>query len=303
MSIPGDLADASSPELDAATEHALRPLLLAIAYRMVGSRTDAEDLVQEALLRTVVAQRRERIDSLEAYATTVLTRLAIDHLRSARVRRETYVGPWLPEPVSADPAGDGARAAELADSLSLAFLVALESLAPVERAALLLHDVFGYGYPELARMLDRTEAACRQQVSRARAHLRERRPRYDVDPALHDRLLREFLAACTRGDLDGIVSTLTDDAVLLTDGGPNARAARFPIRGPIRIARLMAKVFEKRLRMAEVRRTHVNGTPGFAFVLPDGRVWSAGSLDVADGRIREVHWVINPEKLQWVQPS
>lgn len=302
MSAPGSI-DAPQAELDAATEHALRPLLLSIAYRMVGSRTDAEDLVQETLLRTVVAQRREHIDSLEAYATTVLTRLAIDHLRSARVRRETYVGPWLPEPVSADPAGDGARAAELADSLSLAFLVALESLAPVERAALLLHDVFGYGYPELANMLDRSEAACRQHVSRARSHLRERRPRFDVDPAQHERLLREFLEACTRGDIEGIVATLTDDAVLLTDGGPDARAARFPIRGPIRIARVVAKVLKKRLRHAELRELRVNGAPGFALVMEDGRIWSAGSLDVADGRIREVHWVINPEKLVWVQPS
>jgi RNA polymerase sigma-70 factor (ECF subfamily) len=274
------------------TDSTLRSRLLSIAYRMTGSRTDAEDLVQEAMLRVHLAAERQRIESVEAYATTVLTRLAVDHLRSARVRRETYVGPWLPEPVAGE--------VELAESLSLAFLVALESLGPVERAALLLHDVFAYEYGEIAVILDRSEAACRQLVSRARSRLRDARPRFEVDHSQHERMLRQFIDACATGDLDGIVSLLTDDVVLLTDGGADVRAARFPIRGASRVARLLARVLGRRLQWMDMRYAPVNGTPGFMLLSNDGDVVSVGSIDVRDGRIAEIDWVINPDKLAWI---
>jgi RNA polymerase sigma-70 factor (ECF subfamily) len=270
---------------------------------MVGSRTEAEDLVQEALLRVHLAQQREVIENADAYTTTVLTRLAIDHLRSARVRRESYVGPWLPEPVDNDPAADAARMAELSDSLSLAFLVVLESLGPVERAALLLHDVFGYGYGELAAMLGRSEAACRQLASRARQRVAERRPRFDVDPAHHAALVERFLDACRAGAVDGIVSLLAEDALLVTDGGADVRAARFPIRGSERTAKVLAKVMPRRLGRGEVRITTVNGLPGFVLLGRDGRPASAGSLDIVDGRIQAVYWVVNPDKLDWLAGS
>jgi RNA polymerase sigma-70 factor (ECF subfamily) len=287
------------------TDSTLRPRLLSIAYRMTGSRTDAEDLVQEAMLRVHLAAERQRIESVEAYATTVLTRLAVDHLRSARVRRESYVGPWLPEPVADDPGGralegDAERAVELAESLSLAFLVALESLGPVERAALLLHDVFAYDYREIAAILDRAEPACRQLVSRARSRLRDARPRFEVDHSQHERMLRQFIDACATGDLDGIVSLLTDDVLLLTDGGADVRAARFPIRGASRVARLLARVLGRRLQWMDMRYAPVNGTPGFMLLSNDGDVVSVGSIDVRDGRIAEIDWVINPEKLAWI---
>jgi RNA polymerase sigma-70 factor (ECF subfamily) len=287
------------------TDSTLRSRLLSIAYRMTGSRTDAEDLVQEAMLRVHLAAERQRIESVEAYATTVLTRLAVDHLRSARVRRETYVGPWLPEPVAGEPGGkaregDAEQAVELAESLSLAFLVALESLGPVERAALLLHDVFAYEYGEIAVILDRSEAACRQLVSRARSRLRDARPRFEVDHSQHERLLRQFIDACATGDLDGIVSLLTDDVVLLTDGGADVRAARFPIRGASRVARLLARVLGRRLQWMDMRYAPVNGTPGFMLLSNDGDVVSVGSIDVRDGRIAEIDWVINPDKLAWI---
>lgn len=281
----------------------LRSRLLGIGYRMTGSRTDAEDLVQETLLRVHLVQQQKQIESIDAYATTVLTRLAIDHLRSARVRRETYVGPWLPEPVATDPGGSAEVAVELSESLSLAFLVTLESLGPVERAALLLHDVFAYEYSEIATILERSEPACRQLVSRARARVREARPRFDVDPTKHEELLRRFIEACGEGDLDDIISFLTDDVVLLTDGGADVRAARFPIRGSFRVARVTRRVVGRRVGVVPMRYLTVNGTPGFAFFNGDGTVMSVGTIDVRDGRIQKIAWVINPEKLGWIDPT
>jgi RNA polymerase sigma-70 factor, ECF subfamily len=286
---------------------ALRPLVVGIAYRMTGSMTEAEDIAQEALLRVHDAAAREPLRSPEAFATTVTTRLAIDHLRSARVRREAYVGPWLPEPVPGDAVGprdqgDGARAVELAASLSMAFLVVLESLGPVERAAFLLHDVFGYGYGELAEVLDKSEPACRQLVARARRRVEEGRPRFTVDAAEHEALLRSFMAASQQGDLDALLEMLTDDAVVLSDGGPHRKAARLPVRGRERAARFLAGVLPRTLGRGELRITPINGRPGFVVVV-DGGVYLAGALDVTvDGKIRGVHWVSNPDKLHAVEP-
>ncbi len=204
-----------------------RPLLFSIAYRMTGSALDAEDLVQEAFLRWQGADRAAVTDH-KAYLTTVVTRLAIDHLRAARARREEYVGPWLPEPIATD--GDGAVAglddqAALAESLSLAFLVLLESLTPVERAVFLLHDVFAYPFDEVARIVDKSAATCRQIAGRARRHVRERRPRFAPSPAEHADLTRRFVRACTDGDLDGLLTLLADDATAWADGGGKAPTA------------------------------------------------------------------------------
>jgi RNA polymerase sigma-70 factor (ECF subfamily) len=277
-----------------------RARLLAIAYRMVGSRSEAEDLVQEALLRVHLAGERQRIDTPDAYATTVLTRLAIDHLRSARVRRDAYVGPWLPEPIATDPSTDAEAMAEMGDSLSLAFLVVLESLAPAERAALLLHDVFGYGYPDIARMLDRTEPACRQLVSRARARVLQRRPRFDVDPAHHAELVDRFLHAVRGEDLDALVAMLSDDASLVSDGGGTVKAARHPVLGRDRVARFVAHIMRRQLVDDDLVATTVNGLPAFAVVGPNGELRNVGTFEVVDGRIARIHIVVNPDKLRWV---
>lgn len=279
-----------------------RARLVAIAYRMVGSRSEAEDLVQETVLRVHRAGKREVLESVDAFATTVLTRLAIDHLRSARVRREAYVGPWLPEPVAVDPAGDAEAVAETADSLSLAFLVVLESLGPSERAALLLHDVFGYEYAELASILDRTEVSSRQLVSRARRRVQERRPRFDVDPEHHADLVQRFLAAARTGAVADFVAVLAEDAVLVSDGGAGVKAARFPVVGDDRIARFLIHIF-RRLRRGgyELEPRVVNGLPGFAAVHQErGTPYDVGSFEVVDGRITQVFLVVNPEKLRWI---
>jgi RNA polymerase sigma-70 factor (ECF subfamily) len=278
-----------------------RERLVSIAYRMVGSRSEAEDLVQETLLRVHLAGEREHIESVDAYATTVLTRLAIDHLRSARVRRETYVGPWLPEPIDVDPARDAASAAETADSLSFAFLVVLESLAPAERAALLLHDVFNYDYPTIATILDRSEAACRQLVSRARGHVVDRRPRFDVDPSHHAQLVERFLRAARSGDLDGLVDILSEDAVLVSDGGGAKKVARFPVVGRDRVARFLHHIMRRLVVNTELVATTVNGLPGFANVDRSGVTRDVGTFEVVDGRIVAVRIVVNPEKLRWVR--
>lgn len=279
----------------------LRSVAVGVAYRMLGSRTEAEDLAQEALERVRVAATTDTLQNPEAYITTVATRLSIDHLRLARVTRETYLGPWLPEPVADDPFHDPARAAELADSLSFALLVVLESLHPVERAAFLLHDVFGYGYAHLATTLDRSEAACRQLVSRARRHISDGRHLAEADPAAHRQLLDRFLDAARTGDLDQLVALLADDAVLVSDGGHNRRAARHPITGRDRIARFLRRVGPKVLTVGPIETLSLNGGSGFVVHTPGGDgPHLAGIIDVDGGHIRAIHWVLNPDKLHWL---
>jgi RNA polymerase sigma-70 factor (ECF subfamily) len=276
----------------------LRALAVSVAYRMVGSRTEAEDLAQEAMVRVARALDEDEIRSPEAFTTTVTTRLAIDHLRLARVQRETYVGPWLPEPVVDDELGPAA-AAELSDSLSLAFLVVLESLGPVERAAFLLREVFGFDYAQVADALGRSEDACRQVVSRAKQRVGDRRVRFGVDRDEHRRLLERFVAAARDGDVEELTSFLTADVVLVSDGGPTVKAARRPIHGVDRVARFLSSVGPKALGAGEVRLAPVNGEPGFV-VVRAGRIVLAGTIDVADGVITAVRWVINPDKLHWM---
>jgi RNA polymerase sigma-70 factor (ECF subfamily) len=281
----------------------LRPALFAIAYRMLGSVAEAEDVVQEALLRVHRALLDgEQIASLQAYAATVATRLAIDQLRSARVRRETYVGEWLPEPIVTDPAGDPVRQAEMADSLSLAFLVLLESLSPEQRAALLLRDVFDYGYEEIASIVGTSPANARQLATRARRHVEERRPRFEAEREQHDELARRFLAAAREGDLAALEALLAEDVVLRGDGGGKVPALARSLHGRARVARTL--VAWARLGLARgggsTRPVRVNGQPGALLLDGDGGLLSVMALDIADGQIQGVCSIVNPDKIRHV---
>jgi RNA polymerase sigma-70 factor (ECF subfamily) len=241
---------------------ALRRHGFGVAYRMLGSVSEAEDVAQEALLR--LTRQDGPIDEPAAWMTTVVTRLSINVLKSARARRESYVGPWLPEPLLEDPAPGPAARAELADSLSLALLVLLERLTPVERAAYLLREVFGYEYTKIADIIEQTEVNSRQLVTRARKHLEGNRPRFDADETARDALLERFLAAAEEGDLEALEELLAKDAVLYADSGGKARAPQEPLVGAALIARFMAAVAQVRPRSGEFesRRVRVNGQPG-----------------------------------------
>jgi len=244
-------------ELEALRQHGF-----GVAYRMLGSVSEAEDVTQEALLR--LTRQEDPIKEPAAWITTVVTRLSINVLRSARTRRESYVGPWLPEPLLEDPAPGPASRAELADSLSLALLVLLERLSPVERAAYLLREVFGYEYAQIAAIIERTEVNSRQLVTRARKHLEASRPRFDADEAARDALLERFLAAAEEGDMEALEDLLAKDAVLYADSGGKAMAPQEPLVGAAQIARFMAAVSQVRPASDafENRRVRVNGQPG-----------------------------------------
>ena len=282
------------------TFESLRPLLFAIAYRMLASVSDTEDVLQEAYLRWRRAvDDGVEIASLKAYLTTVVTRLAMDHLRSARARREEYVGLWLPEPLPTETTSDDPLAsAERAESLSMAFLLVLERLSPVERAAFLLHDVFGYGHDEIAAIVEATPANARQIASRARRRVQAERPRFDPSPEERERLAERFFAAVTSGDVDGLVQVLADDVVVYGDGGGKVPQWAAPIVGAERVARLFAGLGRQ---MAEVgvalERRMVNGQPAAIVLDPERAVVAVWVLDVADGRVGAVRSVINPEKL------
>jgi RNA polymerase sigma-70 factor (ECF subfamily) len=275
-----------------------RPRLTGLAYRMTGSLSDAEDIVQDALLRA----HRARLDGIEspaAYLTTITTRLAIDHQRSARVRRESYVGPWLPEPIAADPAPDAAASAELADTLSMAFLVVLETLSPDERAVLLLHDVFAYPHADIADMLGRTDASCRQLLRRARRRIEAERPRAHVDLAQRDQVLHRFLDACEGGDMEAFLSLLTEDAELTFDGGAQVKtAARYPIRGADRVARFLTFVIRRLADGGRVAPVTLNGGPAALVTSATGEIIGAVFVEPdADGNVTEIRWIRNPAKL------
>jgi RNA polymerase sigma-70 factor (ECF subfamily) len=279
----------------------LRPRTFAIAYRMLGSVSEAEDVVQEALLRVHNAiERGEEISSPRAYAATVATRLAIDELRSARVRRETYVGEWLPEPVADSPADDPAQHAELADSLSLAFLVVLESLTPEQRASFLLHDVFDYDYDRVAEIVGTSEDNARQLASRARRRVQDGTPRFDPSPEQRDRLADSFFAAAESGDFDALEAMLAEDVELHGDGGGLAPAIRHPVFGRARVAQMLGNWWRLGLRKIggiELRRIQVNGQPGVEYLDAEGKLIGVMSLDIAEGRIQAIRSIVNPEKL------
>jgi RNA polymerase sigma-70 factor, ECF subfamily len=275
----------------------LRPLLFSIAYRMVGSVSEAEDLVQEAFVR--FHQHGEEVEDPKAFLSTVVTRLAIDHLRSARVRREAYVGPWLPEPLIADESSDPAAHAEMADSLSLAFLVLLEKLSPLERAAFLLREVFGYSYEQVAETVGRSQDSCRQLVARARRHLDAGRPRYEVSARRHEELTDRFLEACLTGDVDGLAEMLAADVELVTDGGGRVRAVRKPVVGRDKVGLVLVTIMQpdRRAGVAAIRSVRVNGRPGRLAVDASGAPLAVLELDVAGGVVRAVRLIVNPDKL------
>ncbi|MDQ4132919.1 MAG: RNA polymerase sigma-70 factor [Actinomycetota bacterium] len=282
----------------------LRPLLLSIAYRMVGSVTEAEDLVQDAYLRFHrSATAGEAIDSDKAYLSAIVTHLAMDHLRSARVRREQYVGSWLPEPLVTDEAPDPAEHAETADSLSMAFLVLLESLSPVERAVFLLREVFGFGYDEVARMVHKSEDNCRQIAARARRHVEARRPRFEASRRQKEELAERFFAAVGEGDRDGLMELLAADVVMMGDGGGKVPAIRQPLHGRERVARFLVGA-GRRLRDAEmrIRPAEINGQPGAITFDNDGRIFNVVSLDIAEGHVQTVCGILNPDKLRHLGP-
>jgi RNA polymerase sigma-70 factor (ECF subfamily) len=284
-------------------EEALRRTGFSVAYRMLGSVADAEDIVQEALLRLHQAEAKEEIASPVAFLTTVVTRLSIDHLRSARVRRAQYFGPWLPEPLLPEAAADAATHAEMADSLSLAFLVVLETLAPVERAVFLLRDVFDLGYDEIAAIVGKSEANCRQLATRARKHVDERRPRFETSRDQREELARRFFDACERGDMDGLISLLSEDVVLYGDGGGNAPAAAQPVFGQTKVSKLLLGIADQ-ARRARIRGrlTEVNRQPGAVFSDERGRLVFVMSLDIVDGVVQTVRSLVNPEKLAHLGP-
>jgi RNA polymerase sigma-70 factor (ECF subfamily) len=283
----------------------LRPRAFAIAYRMLGSVSEAEDVVQEALLRLHgVLEAGEEIEVPEAYLATVVTRLGIDKLRTAQVRRETYVGEWLPEPVVTSGLDDPARHAEMSDSLSLAFLVLLERLSPEQRAVFLLREVFDYGYDEIARIVGKSEAACRQLAVRARRQIEEDRPRFEATREEHHELARRFLAATQAGDLDGLEALLSHDVALHGDGGGKARALAHPLFGRHRVARTLLSWMKlgRSIEGFTMRLVEVNGHPGAIGVDGHGRILYVLSLDIAEGQIQGLRSIVNPDKLRHLGP-
>jgi RNA polymerase sigma-70 factor, ECF subfamily len=278
------------------TPEELRPLLFSLAYRMVGAVGEAEDLVQEAFERFHRAP--EEVESPKAFLATVVTRLAIDHLRSARVRRETYVGPWLPEPIVADAAPGPADRVQEDETLSLAFLALLERLSPVERAVYVLHELFAYGHDEIAEVVGKSSANCRQILARARRHVEQGRPRFEPSRREREALLTRFLDACRAGNVKALVELLAADAVSYADGGGKARATQLPIYGAEKVARLWATVADPaRSGPYDLRAVDVNGQPGAVATAPDGSVIGVLTLEVAGGRVRSVWAVVNPDKL------
>jgi RNA polymerase sigma-70 factor, ECF subfamily len=275
----------------------LRPLMFSIAYRMLGSASEAEDIVQEAFLRFHrESANGTAIESPKAYLSAITTRLSIDLLRSARVRREHYVGTWLPEPIVTD---EGPQQAETADSLSMAFLVLLESLTPVERAVFLLREVFDYGYDEIAMVVGRSEDNCRQIAVRARRQINAKKPRFEASRKRREELAQRFFDAVTKGDTDGLVGLLAADVAAYGDGGGKAPAFPRPVYGRDRLARVMVggARFGVRLGASAMRLAVINGQPGALFLDREGRPVLAVSLDIADDLVQTVRAVSNPEKL------
>jgi RNA polymerase sigma-70 factor (ECF subfamily) len=287
-----------------------RPLMFSIAYRMTGSVSDAEDIVQEAFLRAGKDGGKDaEIESPKAYLATITTRLAIDHLRSARVRRESYVGTWLPEPLLASAPGtpgaepDPAELAETSDSLSMAFLVLLESLAPAERAVFLLREVFGYDYSEIAGITGKTEAACRQTFARARRRIDEGRPRFETSRAEGEELTALFLAAADGGDMASLLERLAPDVVFYGDSGGKGELFISPVLGRDRVAQVLRFSFERIVQLgASLGAAWVNGQPGALVRDADGNLVAVIVLDVLDGQVLAIRTVANPEKLRHLGP-
>lgn len=273
-----------------------RPLMFSIAYRMLGTISDAEDMLQEAYLRWRNVNHAD-VKSPKSFLAATVTRLCMDHLRSARVRREQYVGPWLPEPLLEGPGHAAGDDASLAESLSMAFLMMLEQLSPTERAVFLLHDIFGFEFAEVSRMIGKTAANCRQLGSRARQHLVESGPRFEHDPKKAEQLAEEFLAACRSGDTGRLIGLLAEDATLYSDGGGKVPAAQRPIQGADPVARFLIGVTKKAPPDLQVEAALVNGQPGLV-IYQQGVPIRVFSLEYMCRKLRTICVVGNPDKLQ-----
>lgn len=282
-------------DADIFTEY--RPLLFSIAYRMLGSVADAEDIVQDTFLRWHALPTNEAVESPRAYLSTIVTRLCINHMHSARVQREMYVGPWLPEPLVTEHVPSVADTIEQRESLSVAFLLVLESLAPVERAVFLLRDVFDYEYAEIARIVEKSEANCRQMARRAREHIAQHQSRFTVPREISERLTQRFIAACLGGDMPGLLALLREDSVAVTDGGGKVTAARNRIYGADHIARAVLGVLKKLPQGMTYHAAEINGQPGFIWTL-DEEPQGAIVLDIVEDHIHAVYLVVNPDKLR-----
>ncbi|MGZ6635915.1 MAG: RNA polymerase sigma-70 factor [Solirubrobacteraceae bacterium] len=281
----------------------LRPVSFAIAYRMLGSVSEAEDVMQEALFRLHRAlEAGEQIASPRAFLATVTTRRAINELRSARARRERYVGEWLPEPIVTDGNDDPARHAEISDSLSLAMLVLLESLSPEQRAVLLLRDVFEYGYTEIAAIVGKSEDNVRQLATRARRHVDQRRPRFQTTREQRDELAARFFAAVEQGDLAGLEALLAHDVALTGDGGGKVPTLARPLRGRSHVARMLIDSVIARVPEVSLRLAEVNGGPGALYLDGQQRLIGVVALDIADGQITSISSIVNPDKLKHLGP-
>ena len=292
------MASVAQQQAEVFTRH--RPLLFSIAYRMLGSVMDAEDMVQETYLRWQQASPDE-VRSPKSYLSTVVTRLCIDQLRSAKAQREQYIGPWLPEPLITEETADMDEHLALADSLSMAFLVLLERLAPVERAVFLLREVFDYPYPEIARIVDKSEANCRQLVRRARQHVAEHRQRFHPSPEQMEQIAQRFLQAAASGDMQGLLDLLTEDVTLWSDGGGKVAAALNPIYGADKVARFFLGIAKKAPPKFSVRPARVNG--GAGFILYDGmQPYGVITADTTEGKISGIRVVVNPDKLRRIPP-
>ncbi|MEU0688509.1 RNA polymerase sigma-70 factor [Streptomyces uncialis] len=279
----------------------LRPLLFSIAYRILGSVSEAEDAVQETWLRFDASATLPA--SVKAFLSATVTRISIDVLRSARVRREAYVGPWFPEPLLSDPYQDPARSAELADSVSMAALLLLERLSPLERSVFVLRDVFGFGFDDIASAVSRSEAACRQLLVRARRHMDAGRPRFEADREERRELAARFFAALREGDVDALRDLLAADVRMAGDGGGKAPQAARAAVGAENVARLLAAVIPLLARVDVMfEPCEVNARPGAVFRDRDGRVLQILALDVLDGQIQDIRSVINPDKLGHLGP-
>jgi RNA polymerase sigma-70 factor, ECF subfamily len=279
----------------------LRPLLFSVAYRILGSVAEAEDAVQETWLRWQASPAQPT--SAKAFLSATVTRISIDVLRSARVRREKYAGPWFPEPLLTDPYQDPERSAELADSVSMAALLLLERLSPLERAVFVLREVFGFGFPEVAAAVGRSEAACRQLAVRARRHMDAGRPRFEADRREREELAARFFGALREGDIEGLRELLAADVQLVGDAGGKAPALPRSIIGTEKVARVLASIFPQLVRIdVTLEPREVNGQPGAIFRDRDNRVLLTVTLDVLDGQIQTIRSVSNPDKLGHVGP-
>lgn len=294
MGIEPDSAKCDLNSLDAFNNH--RRLLFGIAYRMLGSVTDAEDMVQETFLRWQQTPQT-KVQSAKNYLATTITRLCIDYLRSARVRREQYVGSWLPEPLLTQHSIDPVDRVELADSLSMAFLVMLERLSPIERAVFLLREVFEYDYAQIAQIVDKSAENCRQILRRSRQHIAAARPRFPVSPQQQEQITSQFLAASSQGNLQGLLTLLAKDVTFWSDGGGRVAAALKPLQGAMKVARFLLAIQRKGLSVTSAQIVEINGVPG-VLLRGESDVDSVMTFEIVDGFIQTIYSIRNPEKLQ-----